>query len=64
VRSDSRARWGAGGFAPLYRHSLAELRQGPMSIQPIGTGYLDTLTEVVQILSEPDHVREVTRSVV
>jgi hypothetical protein len=51
------------GFAPLYRKRLVKFRSGPTSIQPIGTGYLDSLTEVVQLLSQPDHVRKVTRSV-
>lgn len=52
------------GFVPLYLRHLLGVRGGPVSIQPLGTGRNEALTEVVQIVSGPVHVRDVARAVV
>jgi CelD/BcsL family acetyltransferase involved in cellulose biosynthesis len=52
------------GFAPLYRRHRGPKHVGATCIQPLGTGRLDGLTEVVQVLSLPERSRDVARAAV
>jgi CelD/BcsL family acetyltransferase involved in cellulose biosynthesis len=52
------------GFAPLYRRQRGVWGLGATSIQPLGTGRSQALTEVVQVLALPDRTSEVVREVV
>jgi CelD/BcsL family acetyltransferase involved in cellulose biosynthesis len=52
------------GFAPLYRRHRGVPGMRATSIQPLGTGRNQALTEVVQVLSLPDRTEEVIRAVV
>lgn len=52
------------GFAPLYRRRRGPALLGATSIQPLGTGRNQALTEVVQVLALPNRTDEVLRAVV
>jgi hypothetical protein len=51
------------GFAPMYRRTLLGRRSPGTSLQPLGTGRRQGLTEVVQLLSLPARTPEVSRAV-
>lgn len=52
------------GFAPFYRRTrLTVAGARATSIQPLGTGRRESLTEVVQVLCLPDRAAEVLRAV-
>lgn len=52
------------GMGPFYRRRRSLGALGVTTVQPIGTGHGDPLTEGVHILARPEHSREVLRAVI